>query len=221
MAPLSVVPSADPPSAQPPAPTALLRVTPWVDPVVDRLGHDPRSAYVERFWLGILGPSTTWLLRLFAHRLDEAPEGYDLDLRTAARSIGLGPVQGRNSPLRRALDRSAQFGLTRPVGRAGLDVRRHLPPLGREQVQRLPRAVQRAHREWQEQELARDRFQAAQARARRLALGLFETGEDPDAVERSLHQWQFHPALASAATTWALTRHREAAAAAAALDPSH
>jgi len=141
-------------------------------------------------------------------------------LRTAARAIGLGPVQGRNSPLRRAIARSRQFGLTRPVGRDGLDVRRHLPPLGREQVQRLPRAVQRAHREWQEQELARDRFQAAQARARRLALGLFETGEDPDAVERALHQWQFHPALASAATTWALTRHRDAAAAAAALGPT-
>ncbi len=22
----------------------------WPDPVIDELGHDPRSAYVERFW---------------------------------------------------------------------------------------------------------------------------------------------------------------------------
>jgi len=31
----------------------------WHDPLIDRLGHDPRTRYVERFWLGILGPSTT------------------------------------------------------------------------------------------------------------------------------------------------------------------
>lgn len=40
-----------------PAPTHL-HVRPWADTVVDRLGHDPRSAYVEAFWLGILGPLT-------------------------------------------------------------------------------------------------------------------------------------------------------------------
>ena len=32
---------------------------PWLDPVIDELGHDPRSAYVETFWLPVLGPPTT------------------------------------------------------------------------------------------------------------------------------------------------------------------
>ena len=40
-----------------PAEPAHLRIVPWRDEVIDRVGHDPRSAYVERFWLGILGPS--------------------------------------------------------------------------------------------------------------------------------------------------------------------
>ena len=35
-----------------------VRITAWEDPVVDLLGHDPRSPYVERFWLAVLGPST-------------------------------------------------------------------------------------------------------------------------------------------------------------------
>ena len=39
--------------------TATLAVRPWPDPVIDALGHDPRSAYVEQYWLGILGPPTT------------------------------------------------------------------------------------------------------------------------------------------------------------------
>ena len=36
----------------------LIRITPWIDPVVDQHGHDPRSSYVERFWLGTLGPTS-------------------------------------------------------------------------------------------------------------------------------------------------------------------
>ncbi len=190
------------------APTLTIR--PWPDTVIDRVGHDARSQYVEQFWLGVLGPSTTWFLRLVAHRLDREPEGFELDLRTTARTLGLGPPAGRNSPLQRSVERTVRFGLARAAGRTGLDVRRKVPPLNRHQVGRLPRAVQAAHAEWQDQLLVHDRFEEAQQRARRLALSLFETGEGPDAVERELHRWRYHPALASAATTWALDRHREA-----------
>ena len=38
---------------------ATLLIKPWNDPVVDTLGHDPRSHYVETYWLGTLGPPTT------------------------------------------------------------------------------------------------------------------------------------------------------------------
>lgn len=38
-------------------PADQLHITAWHDPVVDALGHDPRSPYVERFWLPLLGPS--------------------------------------------------------------------------------------------------------------------------------------------------------------------
>jgi len=41
-------------------PTDHLHITPLHDPVVDLLGHDLRSTYVERFWLPILGPSSAW-----------------------------------------------------------------------------------------------------------------------------------------------------------------
>src|SRR5438270_4518344 len=70
------------------APPAVLPIRPWPDGVIDALGHDPRSAYVERFWLGILGPSTTWLLRYLANGLDESPEGFDLDLAATAQALG-------------------------------------------------------------------------------------------------------------------------------------
>ena len=51
--------------------TDCILIRPWPDPVIDRLGHDPRSPYVEQFWLGVLGPSTTWLMRRLAGRIFE------------------------------------------------------------------------------------------------------------------------------------------------------
>ena len=44
-------------------PVMSLTIESWQDPVIDELGHDPRSAYVEKFWLPVLGPSTIWFLR--------------------------------------------------------------------------------------------------------------------------------------------------------------
>jgi hypothetical protein len=40
---------------------ATILIKPWNDPIVDTLGHDPRSRYVESFWLPTLGPSTLQL----------------------------------------------------------------------------------------------------------------------------------------------------------------
>jgi len=80
---------------------ATLTITPWADPVIDTLGHDPRSPYVEQFWLAILGPSTTWLLRRLAAGLEASPAGFELDLDETARSLGLGTRGGRNAPFMR------------------------------------------------------------------------------------------------------------------------
>src|SRR5580704_15030044 len=65
----------------------VLRIVGWPDPVIDRLGFDPRSVYVETFWLGVLGPTCTWFLRLVATGLDDNPDGFDLDLATTARAL--------------------------------------------------------------------------------------------------------------------------------------
>jgi len=40
-----------------------LVVVPWHDPVVEEVGYDVRSMYVELFWLNVLGPSATWIMR--------------------------------------------------------------------------------------------------------------------------------------------------------------
>lgn len=189
--------------------TTWLRVRPWNDPVVDRLGHDPRSAYVERFWLGILGPSTTWLLRRLAAGLDEDPEGFDLDLATCARSLGLSSRSGRNAPFQRAIRRSCDFGLARYEDATTLAVRRRVPPLSLGQVRRLPAPLRDEHRAWQEHPPEQPSAEELRQRARRLALSLVELGEDLESTERQLWRWRFHPAMASDAARWAWARHRQ------------
>ncbi len=184
-----------------------LAVEPWSDPVVDELGHDPRSPYVERFWLAILGPSTVWLLRRLADGLDREPEGFRLDLQETARSIGVGLRGGRSSPFFRSVDRSCRFGAARFVAQDTLAVRRKLPPLTQRQVGRLPAVLQREHVHWIEQQPLRRTVEEMRERARQLALSLLEIGEDSSAAERQLHHWRFHPSIAHEAVHWAIEQH--------------
>lgn len=198
-----------------PLPAQVLAIQPWPDPVIDSLGHDPRSHYVETYWLGILGPSTTWLLRRLVSALEASPAGFELPLADTARCLGLGDKGGRNSPFTRALTRLVQFDLAQPRGHAELAVRRKVPPLNRRQVQRLPDVLQAQHRALQETDLRTPAAEGLRRRGRQLALSLLELGEDLEAAERQLLRWRYHPAMARESAAWAWDRHRRALRAAA------
>jgi hypothetical protein len=188
-------------------------VRPWPDSVIDEVGHDPRSAYVERFWLGVLGPSSVVLLRRLAAELESSPSGFTLPLEETARTLGLGTRGGRNSPFLRTITRCGQFRLVHfDESSATILARRKLPPLTRGQVGRLPEHLQQQHQEWQANPAQADARQ--RVRGRRLALSLFELGEGVETAESQLLRWRFPPALARDATAWAWRRHAEARAAA-------
>ena len=192
-------------------PVDTLTVRPWPDPVIDQLGHDPRSQYVETFWLGILGPSTTWLLRRIVAGFDDegCEAGYELDLPETARCLGLGERRSRHSPFARALSRLVQFDVAQLQGDRVLAVRRKVPPLNRRQVLRLPASLQVAHEQLQDADLHVDEVEHLRHRAERLALSLLDLGEDIGATERQLLRWKFHPTLVREAVAWAV-EHRAA-----------
>lgn len=73
-------------------------------------GYDPRSRYVELFWLPLLGPASVLLLRRTAYLFEARPQGCDLDLGTFAATLGLRGAVGRNSTLVRTFHRLASFG---------------------------------------------------------------------------------------------------------------
>lgn len=128
-------------------PTPVVTIRPWIDPVVDARGVDPRSAYVERFWLGVLGPTATWIMRRFAEEFDEQPDGFSIDLRATASAMGLSFSRGGRSPFGRAIQRCVMFGLAQPMS-DGFGVRRRLPQVAKRHLDRLPPDIQQAHESW-------------------------------------------------------------------------
>ncbi len=161
--------------------TAVLMIRAWIDPVVDETGHDPRSRYVEQFWLGVLGPTATWLLRRLVAGLEQQPDGYEIDLDVTARAMGMSYRAGRSSPFSKALQRCTMFGLAHQTS-DGIAVRRRIPTVAHRHLRRMPDAVQRAHDEWVRATIDVDEL----TRAHRLALAMLDVGDDPATIEHRL-----------------------------------
>jgi hypothetical protein len=103
---IEVAPEADPATkpadgAEHEPATLMIRV--WLDPVVDETGHDPRSHYVEQFWLGVLDPTATWLLRRLVAGLAQQPDGYEINLDVTTRAMGMSYRPNRSSPFSKAM----------------------------------------------------------------------------------------------------------------------
>ena len=182
-----------------------LVIVPWHDDVVDPIGFDPRSTYVELFWLNVLGPTATWLLRRMALGLDQYPGGYELDLAETAKALGLGFIPGSNNPFSRAMQRCVLFGVAQPIA-GGLAVRRRIPPVATRHLQRMPDYLRHAHAAWSRQPAntdARDH-----TRARVLADAMVTVGDDPDVIERQLLGLGVNPNLAISVMNAALAHMR-------------
>ena len=191
---------------------AVLEVVALSDPSTEAIGFHPRSLYVETFWLPVLGPSATWLLRHLVDELEASPPGVDLRLDLAARSLGLGGAAGRHSAFGRAIERCVHFGLARRPLPGRLAVRRSIPPVPRRHLIRLPVGLQERHREW---ELGEPRAAVTAVlirRTRLVALDLRLLGVDPPGIERHLQRRGVHPALAYESARWAWSTAEDEAA---------
>ena len=111
---------------------------------MERLGYRPDSAYVEMYWLPILGPSAV----LAARRLNAwaAPhaDGFAVSLEELGQCLGVGTGIGRRSPIVRSLARLIHFGLAR-IDSDGYALRREFPMLSARLLERLPACLIHAH----------------------------------------------------------------------------
>lgn len=179
-------PAASATTSLPPAPddgtclASTIHVRPWIDAVIDDGGHDPRSRYVERFWLGVLGPTATWLLRRLAAEFDQSPHGYDIDLTDTASAMGLSYTVGRPSPFAKALQRCVMFGLAHQTSE-GMAVRRRVPPIAHRHLRRMPESLQAEHETWHEA-VTLDGI----SRAHQIAMAMVDAGDEPEMIEHQL-----------------------------------
>lgn len=160
----------------PPIETSVVTIHPWVDDIVDERGHDPRSAYVERYWLGVIGPTATLIMRRFADEFDLEPAGFVVDLAHIASTMGLSYTRGVHSPFGKALHRCVMFGLAQPAS-DGWSVRRMFPNVAQRHLGRLPADVQRDHYDWARRTIGLDR--------REIEHRLIELGVAPRAAARA------------------------------------
>ena len=180
---------------------AHIELEPFPDPVIDTLGHDPRSVYVERFWLPVLGPSTTLLLRLLTDRLEGSPDGLLIDIAESARALGLGERQGRHGPFLRSVARAIDFDMVRYLRPGAIGVRHSLPTLSHRHLSRLPESLQHEHATTLM--LAGTTPDLTVRRGQQLALSLLALGENAQDAQRQLMRWSFDETLAHECTMWA------------------
>lgn len=170
--------------------TDRIRVVTWDDPGADpTAGHDPRSRYVERFWLGVLGPATTLFLRRAATELDAAPNGWWMDVEATARSLGLG-ASSRHAPFQRALGRACTFGHAKALDASMIAVRPRVRELTANQLARLPESLQREHARATGPSAGAETTAVDAERIAELARTLLELGEPIEEVDAQLARWQ-------------------------------
>ena len=95
---------------------ASVELSPLFDPTLDRVGFPLDHPYIERVYCSVLGPSSVLFLRRAGELFAEHPEGARVDLVDLSRSLGLGARAdadniGKNSPLRRSMERLVRFGM--------------------------------------------------------------------------------------------------------------
>jgi hypothetical protein len=103
----------------------------------------------------------------------------------------------------RSLGRIVQFDLAAQHDGETLAVRRHIPPINRRHVRRLPPSAQEEHDTWVRAHLAETPLAVTRRNARRMALLLLGMGDTPPDVEHALGTAGFNPAVARDAAGWA------------------
>lgn len=184
-------------------PVAPLSFLPWEQPHFSRWGYDARSAYCERFWLPVLGPSCMWLGRNIAYGFDAEPAGYSIDPQVQAALVGLRPAA-----LRRCLQRLAGFGLAHQRTTAEWIVRTSWAPIGPRALKHLPTALIAEHRDWEvaaDQQFATERDERA---IWRFTLRMHATGVGVPEIDAALRVAACDAYLRRELVEWARTTPR-------------
>jgi hypothetical protein len=116
-------------------------------PAVGR--HALRSDYVEVYWLPVIGPTSTCVLRTLGSML--APgQPLTIEADTLAGMMGVGHRDGNNSPFARTLRRLVGFQILSQWDETTWAVPEGIGSISRHQLAALPELLQTLHAIWEE-----------------------------------------------------------------------
>lgn len=110
----------------------------------DGPGFGARSAYVERCWCSVIGPTALMVIRTAACFLDGARRA-SIPVDDLAATLGVGRGSATNAVVPHTLARSERFGLEVGLPTGEVAVRTVLPVLSPSQLRHGGRLVQAAH----------------------------------------------------------------------------
>ncbi len=154
----------------------FVRFRSMFDPRHDYRYHDPRSVYVERFWMSVLGPSAILFLRLIIRELAATTtddQSVVLEVSEISRRLGLGYKGGKNSALMRTIERCCTFGMANRIDTGVLDVRTAIPPMPDHLHNRLTKALREEIVMWSR---THDCHEIDDGQARSLARDILDMG---------------------------------------------
>lgn len=120
-----------------------IRVQRWADPIVEESGYPLNAAYVETFWLPVLGPTALWTARRLAGMV-ATRSAVEVDVERLAMAVGVGTNRGADDIMPLTIRRLVGFGVMQGH-REFYEVRTHLSELPSRRVERLPEFLREEH----------------------------------------------------------------------------
>ena len=139
--------------------SGVFTVAPWRQTSIAQSCPLAECQYLERFWLGILGPTATWLARHLTRLVIAQPEvntsevGTTIDVSELGARLGVSIQPLHDSVLSRAINRLVMFNFAVPSGidSSILEVRTYAPRVSDRLVARMHPSVRHAHWQWMSQ----------------------------------------------------------------------
>lgn len=140
-------------------PSGYLNVVPWRQASIARPCPLSDCRYFEQFWLGILGPTATWLARHLSRLVmtepvdSTSPVGTTVDISELGARLGVSAHPLHESVLSRAINRLVMFNLVAPsdTDSSTLVVRTNTPRVSDRLVARMHPSLRDAHWQWMTQ----------------------------------------------------------------------
>ncbi len=138
-------------------PSGLLTITAWRHAIVTPSCDLATCTYLERFWLGILGPTATWLARYLSRVITDAncrpdpPVALSIDWHELSARLGVSAQPLHDSVLARAFNRLIMFNFATTLGQVGvpcLAVRTTAPRVPDRLLSRLHPVLREEHNRW-------------------------------------------------------------------------